>query len=248
MADNKALDEILVVVKALTKKIDEQQEQICVLVKSSQDQATVIANQYTLIREMRRDFKDFGKCLSELADGKSTPVDDTIMEKMEKTLKTYAEVAKQSHVELLEAKEEERRLANEESKNQEARAANCKLSGLEEKDEENTKEVLVAFLESQLKVHDPQIIQAFRVGKKKVEFARPIIVKFASAMEKARIIANRAMLKGQRIWLDDDLTPMQVQAKKVELEKVKVAKEQGFVAYMKNGKALITQTKATTSK
>jgi hypothetical protein len=120
MANNKALDEILVVVKALTKKIDEQQEQICVLVKSSQDQATVIANQYTLIREMRRDFKDFGKCLSELADGKSTPVDDTIMEKMEKTLKTYAEVAKQSHVELLEAKEEERRLANEESKNQEA--------------------------------------------------------------------------------------------------------------------------------
>src|SRR5436305_14916147 len=133
-------------------------------------------------------------------------------------------------------------------KKQEARAANCKLSGLEEKEDENTKEVVVAFLESQLKVHDPQIIQAYRVGKKKEEFSRPIIVKLASAMEKAKIVANRAMLKGQRIWLDDDLTPLQVQAKKVELEKLKAAKEQGFVAYMRNGKALITQTKHTTSK
>jgi hypothetical protein len=97
-------------------------------------------------------------------------------------------------------------------------------------------------------VHDPQIIQAYRVREKKKEFARPIIVKFASAMEKAMIVANRAMLKGQRIWLDDDLTPMQVQEKKVKLEKVKATKKQGFVAYMTNGKAFITQTKATTSK
>jgi hypothetical protein len=97
-------------------------------------------------------------------------------------------------------------------------------------------------------VHDPQILQAYRVAKKKKKFAKPIIVKFASAMEKARIVANRAMLKGQRIWLDDDLIPMQVQAKKVELEKVKAAKEHGFMAYMRNGKALITQTKATISK
>jgi hypothetical protein len=67
-------------------------------------------------------------------------------------------------------------------------------------------------------------------------------------MKKAMIVANRTMLKGQRIWLDDDLTPMQVQAKKVDLQKVKATKEQGFVAYMRNGKALITQTKATTSK
>jgi hypothetical protein len=48
--------------------------------------------------------------------------------------------------------------------------------------------------------------------------------------------------------LDNDVTPMQVQAKKVELEKVKAAKEQGLMAYMRNGKVLITQTKATTSK
>jgi hypothetical protein len=40
-------------------------------------------------------------------------------------------------------------------KKQEARAANCKLSGLEKKNEENTKEVLVSYLESQLKMHDP---------------------------------------------------------------------------------------------
>lgn len=231
MEDNQVLEEILVMVKALTKKVDEQQEEMLKLNERCMEQSLLIRS---LTVELKR--------------VKSTPNDDVIVEKIERTLKSYAEVAKQSQIEVLEAKEEERRLANEENKNQEVRAANCKLSGLEEKNEENTKEVLVSFLESQLKVHDPQILQAYRVGKKKEEFARPIIVKFASAMEKARIVANRAMLKGQRIWLDDDLTPLQVQAKKVELEKVKAAKEQGFVAYMRNGKALITQTKHTTSK
>ena len=231
MEDNQVLEEILVMVKALTKKVDEQQEEILKLNERCMEQSLLIRNLTLALKHV-----------------KPTSNDDVIVEKIEKTLKSYAEAAKQSQVEVLEAKEEERRLAHEENKNQEARAANCKLSGLEEKNEENTKEVLVSFLESQLKVHDPQIIQAYRVGKKKEEFARPIIVKFASAMEKARVVANRAMLKGQRIWLDDDLTPMQVQAKKMELEKMKAAKEQGFVAYMRNGKAFITQTKATTSK
>ena len=230
MEENQVLKEILVMVKALTKKVDEQQEEMSKLNERCMEQSLLIRNLTLALKHAK------------------APSDDVIVEKIEKTLKSYAEVAKQSQMEVLEAKEEEKRLANEENKNQEARAANCKLSGLEEKHEENIKEVLVSFLESQLKVHDPQIIQAYRVGKKKEEFARPIIVKFASSMEKGRVVANRAMLKGQRIWLDDDLTPMQIQAKKMELEKMKAAKEQGFVAYLRNRKAFITQTKATTSK
>jgi hypothetical protein len=230
MEENQVLKEILVMVKALTKKVDEQQEEMFKLNEKCMEQSLLIRSLTVALKHVK------------------APSDDIIVEKIERTLKSYAEVAKQCQVEVLEAKEEERRLANEENKNQEARVANCKLSGLEEKHEENTKEVLVSFLESQLKVHDPQIIQAYRVGKKKAEFARPIIVKFASSMEKARVVANRAMLKGQRIWLDNDLTPMQAQAKKMELEKMKAAKEQGLVAYMRNGKAFITQTKATTSK
>jgi hypothetical protein len=63
----------------------------------------------------------------ELKHVKSTSNHDVIVEKIERTLKSYIEVAKHSQVEVLEAKEEERRLANEKNKNQEARAANCKF-------------------------------------------------------------------------------------------------------------------------
>jgi hypothetical protein len=51
------------------------------------------------------------------------------------------------------------------------------------------------------------------------------------------------MLKGQRIWLDDDLTPTQVQTRRIELEKVKTARDQGWVAYLQNGQAVVTQRK-----
>jgi hypothetical protein len=73
-------------------------------------------------------------------------------------------------VEVFEAKNNERRLANVDNKNQEVKAANYKLFDLGEKNEENTKKVVVSFVESQLKMDDSQIIQAYRVGKKKEEF------------------------------------------------------------------------------
>lgn len=73
-------------------------------------------------------------------------------------------------------------------------------------------------------------------------------MKFGGESEKAKVMANRSMLKGQRIWLDDDLTPTQVQARRIELEKVKVAKDQGFVAYLRNGQAVVTQRKKDASR
>jgi hypothetical protein len=162
---------------------------------------------------------------------------------MEEKLKTYAEAAKKSHMEFLEAKEEERRFLEGEHKNQHARVNNCKISGLVEEEKETTKEVVTSFFQSQLKVHEPSILQAYRIGHKKGDLPRPILVKFGAQLEKARVMANRSMLKGQRIWLDDDLTPTQVQERKIELEKVRVAKDQGLIAYLRNGKALITQRK-----
>jgi hypothetical protein len=194
MEDNQVLEEILVILKALTKKVDEQQKKMLKLHERSMEQSLVIRSLIVELRHVKT-------CLKDIIDVilKSTLNDDSIVEKIEMTVKSYAEIAKQSQVEVIEAKEEERRLANEENKDQEARAANCKLSGLEEKNEENTKEIIVSFLDFQLKVHSLQIIQAYRVGKKKKEFARPIIMKFASAMEKTKIVANRAILKGQRI-------------------------------------------------
>ena len=117
-----------------------------------------------------------------------------------------------------------------------------------EGEKENTKEVVTSFFQSELKVHAPSILQAYRIGQRKGDFPRPILIKFGGESEKARVVANRSMLKGQRIWLDDDLTPTQVQARKIELEKVKKAKAQGLVAYLRNGQAVVTPKKHNASK
>lgn len=94
-----------------------------------------------------------------------------------------------------------------------------------------------------MKVHDPQVLQAYRIGKRNDGVSRSILVKLASAVEKAKITANRSMLKGLKIWIDDDLTPTQWQAKKVELEKVKKAQGEGWIAYLRDGQAIITNKK-----
>jgi hypothetical protein len=100
MKDNQVLEEILVIVKALTKKVDEQQEEMLKLNERCMEQSL-------LIRSLTMEFKHV----------KSTPNDDVIMEKIERTLKSYAEVANQSQIEVLKAKEK-KILANEENKNQ----------------------------------------------------------------------------------------------------------------------------------
>lgn len=162
-------------------------------------------------------------------------------------LMTYEDAAKQS-IQFMETKEEERRQAEEEMRNRQARSSNCKISGLNEVEKENTSEVVTSFLTDQLKVHDPKVVHAFRIGQKKGDLPRPILVKFCTDQEKERVKANRGMLKGHKVWLHDDLTPTQVKLRKVELDKVKAAKEEGWVAYLRNGQAVITQKKRSLSK
>jgi hypothetical protein len=87
MKDNQVLEEILVMVKTLTKKVDKQQEEMLKLNERCMEQ-------FLLIRSLTMELKRV----------KSTPNDDVIVEKIERTLKSYAKVAKQSQIEILEAK------------------------------------------------------------------------------------------------------------------------------------------------
>jgi hypothetical protein len=77
MDDNHVLEEILVMVKALTKKVDEQQEKMLKLNERCMEQSL-------LIRSLTMELKYV----------KSTPKDDVIVEKIKRTLKSYAEIAK----------------------------------------------------------------------------------------------------------------------------------------------------------
>lgn len=244
MGDEGRLEYVVALLEGLTKEMADQKSQIASLM-------VVVERQKREIHELRSELEGSTKVMKVISEHtlemcKKLEKSNT-MDSMEEKLKTYAEAAKASHMEFIQAKEEERRLFEEEHKNQQARINNCKLSGLAETEKENTKEVVTSFFQSELRVHEPSILQAYRIGQKKGDLPRPILIKFITQSEKARVIANRSMLKGQRIWLDDDLTPTQVQARRVELEKVRVAKEEGFVAYLRNGQAVVTQRKKETS-
>jgi hypothetical protein len=245
MGDHGKLEEVMSLLKGLTKEMANQTSQIATLVK-------IVAEQKKEIHELRVELAASIKVTRVIADhtiGMSeTLKQHTTMDLIEEKLKTYAEAAKTSHIEFIQAKEEEKRLLEEEHKNQHARINNCKVSGVVEVEKEDTKQVVTSFFQSHLKVHEPTILQAYRIGQKKGDLPRPILVKFGAESEKSRVMANKSMLKGQRIWLDDDLTPTQVQARKIELEKVRVAKNQGLVAYLRNGQAFVTQRKKDASR
>ena len=240
MEDQGGPEDVKTLLKGLTIEMVAQRNQIASLVK-------VVEDQKKEIQELRMELSGSVKAIRVIAEHtigmKEKLQSNNTIDLMEEKLKTYAEAAKQSHMEFVQAKEEERRLLEEERKNQHARINNCKISGLVEVERENAKEVVTLFFQSHLKVHEPTILQAYRIGQRKGDVRRPILVKFGGESEKARVMANRSMLKGERIWLDDDLTPTQVQARKIELDKVRVAKDQGLVAYLRNGQAVVTQRK-----
>lgn len=56
-------------------------------------------------------------------------------------------------------------------------------------------------------------------------------------------MGNRRMLAGKKIWLDQDLTPIKANVERTELAKVKVAQQEGFVIFLRDGRAVITQNK-----
>lgn len=244
------MEESQVQVIALTKLVMDQKLQIANLVKDVGSQSALIRDLRSLITDSMKHISAISTVVSNLPmDSAPSPgVLHDAVDLIDEKLKTYAEAAKNSHIAFMETKEAERTLVEEEKRNQQLRLNNCKLSGLLEGEKEDTKEVVTTFIQTQLKVHDVPIVQAFRLGQKKEGFTRSILIKFSGESAKSKVFANRAMLKGQRIWLDDDLTPAQAQAKRAELEKVKIAKEQGWIAFLRNGQAVITQKKKTVSK
>jgi hypothetical protein len=227
------LEKVLAIAQSSLTQVEE-------LKKEVHAQRRLIKDLQGHLQENTKQLKMVGNVME--MNGDSSKVQE-VMEDIDAKLKTYVESAKQENKHFLETKQQELDMEEKERRDQEARLANCKLSGLSEESKENTTTLVCDFLKDQLRIHDPQVIQAFRIGQKKGDLPRPIIVKFVGAYEKARVIGNRAMLKGQRIWLDDDLTPTQWQARKVELEKVKKAQQEGWIAYLRGGQAIITHKK-----
>ncbi|KAL3677240.1 hypothetical protein R1sor_027188 [Riccia sorocarpa] len=158
-----------------------------------------------------------------------------VMLDMETRLKGIVDETRTSQANLIQEREDEQiaRLA---------RKLNLRVVGLEEVDEENTKDVVLNFFRDTLRVHTPGVEQAFRVGRNE-KGPRAVLVKFSTLEQRNSVLNNRSMLKGMKIWIDPDLTPSQMEDKRREFQRVKDAWAAGFVAYMRDGRAVLTTKK-----
>ncbi|KAL3687811.1 hypothetical protein R1sor_014120 [Riccia sorocarpa] len=162
----------------------------------------------------------------------SLPDLNQVMLDMEGRLKGIVEDTRASQATLVREREDEQTARY-------TRRLNLRVVGLEELEEEDTKAIILTFFRDTLRVHTTGIEQAIRVGRND-KGQRAILVKFSSLEDRSLVLSNRSMLKGLRIWVDPDLTPSQMTEKNREFQRVKSAWAEGFVAYMRDGHAVIT--------
>ncbi|KAL3696397.1 hypothetical protein R1sor_010474 [Riccia sorocarpa] len=159
---------------------------------------------------------------------------------METRIRSYAYVARDSQAALLQAHEKERTVRL-------ARSLNIHVVGLDEVESENTQEEVTRFFQDELRVISPKFDYAARVGRRE-SIPQVILVRFPTADERNRVLNNRSLLKGRKLWLDSDLTPLQAEERKKEVQKVREATQAGWIAFMREDKAVITTKKREESK
>ncbi|KAL3686378.1 hypothetical protein R1sor_008952 [Riccia sorocarpa] len=203
----------------------------------------------TALKEFRAEFEDLKQCMEaqslqslqerlkdQIAVTTSVPgpgLDfERVMEQLDTKIKTYADVTRVTQAELLQEQEAER-------KARAARSLNLRIVGLEEEEGEDDMDTVTTLCRDVLHVLTPQMERAVRVGRSD-RGPRPILIRFSSMEDLSVVLANRHMLKGRKIWVDSDLTPAQAEDRKKELVKVKTAQEAGFIAYMRNDRAVVT--------
>ncbi|BBN19332.1 hypothetical protein Mp_8g09740 [Marchantia polymorpha subsp. ruderalis] len=222
-------------------------EELKVLRQEFKTQNVALAAAKNETRELKISHKSFEKIMLQIfgsvediqdkvgsqASTVTTPALHEVVETLELKMKSYAEATKSAHISFCQEQEIEKA-------NQFARMKNVRISDLPESEKEEVKSVVTKFLTETLDVPNPDLAHAYHIGNKGAQ-PRAIIVKFVDQ-------AQRDMaLRGRRIWLDPDLTPLQVEARRKELAKVKEAQDAGFVAYLRDSQAIITKRRKQSS-
>ncbi|KAL3694079.1 hypothetical protein R1sor_007730 [Riccia sorocarpa] len=123
-----------------------------------------------------------------------------IVEDMDPKFRKYTEESKVSHSAILQEYEKEQGARVR-------KALNIRVAGLPKSTDEVTQDlVLDSFFRKDLRVLEPQIVSAVRVGRND-KGPQTILVHFASAECRTVVLSNRGALKGRKIRLDSDLTP-----------------------------------------
>ncbi|KAL3677245.1 hypothetical protein R1sor_027195 [Riccia sorocarpa] len=158
---------------------------------------------------------------------------------LETKMRSYADVTRETQSALFQAHEKE----------QSARLSRCqnlRVVGLDETVGEDTKEVIMQLFSDTLQVTNHDVESVVRIGRR--EGTRYVLVRFATMDGRSRVLGSRRLLQGSKIWLDADLTPSQVEERKKEVLKVKTAIQAGFVAYMREDRAVVTTRRRTETK
>lgn len=105
------------------------------------------------------------------------------------------------------------KLESEIDQQQQYSRRNCLLvHGIAESDSENTDELVRGIFEKQLNVtvEEPDIDRSHRIGKRKKDKHRPIIVKFTSYNKRRKVFNEKRQLKGSGVVITESLTARRV--------------------------------------
>ena len=95
------------------------------------------------------------------------------------------------------------------------RAKNLVVVGLQENvDDENIADRIQELFADKLELQDVAIANSRRLGQRKQNGSRPILVQLESANDKRKILQRRRSLAGSNIYINNDLTPEQQQVER----------------------------------
>ena len=80
------------------------------------------------------------------------------------------------------------------------------------------------------------------IGEPMIEIkGKHILLRYSDIQDKIKVMKQARSLKGTKVWMADELTPLQLKSKKQELAKVHEARKQEKWVVYRYGKALIEE-------
>lgn len=229
-----------------------------------QEMHTAIAPQVQEeIQGLKEELQNCKKTLEDHGKDKNTVITPQLQEEIkelkvhvEKELKSFAEVTKKTQVEIEEnakwidvVKKNKGIPANkievmnatlEEETKRKVRALHVRVTGWNEK---HSPQEDAKALATKIGAQDVPILDTWRAGKDPSK-PRALIIKFTDMDTRRAFLSKRGALKGEKIYLDDDLTPAQVAHRKEHMPRVLEARKEGKWAVYREGKVIITERRS----
>ena len=131
----------------------------------------------------------------------------------------------------------------EEEARRRARALHVRVVGWEEKGspQEDAKA-----LATKIGASDVPIASAWRVGKGESQ-PKVLLLRFGDMDTKRAFLSKWVALKGENIYLNEDLTPTQVAHRREHMPKVLEARKEEMFAMYRDGRVIIMEKRSTAS-